>query len=235
MFFSIVSISQTPLLKIKLNAINFEDRKPNKRNYSIKYQIENTTKNEVSFFLIPQTLIAHAASSMTLYPVYKLYRNGVLETMDGPFSETIYPEWEEYADFEDKKSPEAKVFAEKINKKYSDEFKLVIENYKINGGTSTNNQFIFENNELLQSIITLKPYETKNFEIKTTWNKNRYIKDGDNEFYLDEKDKFELELNLILNKSNRKEILSETDFNKFSKDSCFLEGTFSSNKLEIVF
>lgn len=232
---STLAIAQNQILKVKLNAITYEDAKVNKRKYTIKYQIENTTKNEVSFFLIPTTLIAHAASSMTLYPVYKLYRNGVLETMDGPFSETVYPELEDFADFEDKKSPEAKAFIEKINKKYSDEFKFIIQNYKQNGGTSTDSQFIFENNQLLQSKITLKPNEIKNFEIKTIWDKNRYFKDGVNEFYLDENDKFEFELDLILNKSNRNENLSEAEFSKFSKDIYFLEGTYVSNKMEIVF
>ena len=186
LFMTTFSIAQNTALKVKLNDVNYEDSKWNKRKYTIKYQIENTTKNEVSFFLKPQTLIAHAASSMTLYPVYKLYRNGILEIMDGPFMETMVPEINDIADFEDVKSLEAKAFMDKINKKYSDEFKLVIENYKKMGGTSTDNKFIFENNELLLSRITLKPNEIKNFEIKTIWDKNRYFKDDVNEFYLDE-------------------------------------------------
>ncbi len=235
LFISISSIAQKTALKVTINAITFEDTKPNKRKYFIKYQIENTTKNEASFFLIPQTLIAHTASSMTLYSVYKLYRNGVLETMDGPFMESPIPELNEYDDFEDKKSPEARAFVEKINKKYRDEIKLILENYKKKGGLSIDEKFILDNNELLKSKITLQPNETKYFEIKTNWDKNRYIKNDDFEFYLDEKDKFEFELNLILNKTNRKDCLSEVDFEKFLNDPNFLEGTFVSNKIAIFF
>ena len=235
LFISTSSIAQKTALKVTINSITFEDTKPSKRNYFIKYQIENTTKNEVSFFLIPQTLIAHTASSMTLYSVYKLYRNGVLETMDGPFMESPIPELNEYDDFEDKKSPEAKAFVEKINKKYRDENKLTLENYKKKGGQSKDEKFILDNNELVKSKITLQPCETKYFEIKTNWDKNRYIKNDDFEFYLDEKDKFEFELNLILNKTNRKDRLLQVDFEKFLNDPNFLEGTFVSNKVAIFF
>lgn len=88
---------------------------------------------------------------------------------------------------------------------------------------------------MLNTIVALKPNEIKNFTIETSWRRNRYFKILDYEFYLDEKDKFEIQLDLILNKSDRKEFLSEGAFLKIKKNPNFIEGTFESNRMEISF
>lgn len=228
-------IAQNTPLKIKINAISFNDSNPKKRKYNIEYQIENTTKNDVSFFLTPYTLIAFEASSMTLFPVYKMFHNGKYENMDGPFYEITFIEENEILNLNDYKSTEAKELIDKIKAKYQLESENTIENYKKNGGKETDKDWILKNNELLRSKIDLKPFETKKFVIETFWNKNRFIKNGSNEYYLDEKDTFEIELSLILNKSNRNAFLSLNEFNKVKNDPNFLEGVFVSNKFEIKF
>ena len=93
----------------------------------------------------------------------------------------------------------------------------------------------FKNQNLLQNSVFLKPNETQNFTIQTNWNKKRYFKMDDNEYYLNENDKFEIEILLYLDKSNRKNSLSPEEFSKIISDENFLQGTFTSNKMEVNF
>ena len=235
LFISLASLAQNNLLNIKINSVNYNDSLANRRVYQINYQIENTSNNDVQFFLNPNSLIAQAASSMTLFAVYKMYRNGVYDAMDGPFYEKNFAEQDDVEDMKDFNSPTATALLVKLQEKYKklkDDYVAV---YKKNGGLNSDEQWIFKNQKLLQSIVTLQPGQTKNFTIKTSWRRNRYFKIADNEYYLDEKDKFEIQLQLILNKSDRNAELSATEFLKIKSNPNFIEGTFTSNRSEISF
>ena len=232
-FFFSISFGQNKPLELKIDSITSVDLSSKKRAFTIKYHITNTTNKEVSFFLIPNTLIANSASSMTLFPVYKIYQNGIFEDVDGPFHERIYVEDGaiENTDEEEKR----KTLLEERTAKRLLKYNTLIENYKKNGGTNTDELWIYKNQKLLQNIVVLKPNETKNFEIKTNWNKERYFKIDDNEFYLNEKDNFQIELCLFLNKSNRNNELSSEEFSGFESDKNFLQGEFISNKMDLNF
>ena len=235
LFISLASLAQNNPLNIKINSVNYNDSLANRRVYQINYQIENTTNNDVQFFLNPNSLIAQAASSMTLFAVYKMYRNGVYDAMDGPFYEKNFTEQDDVEDMKDFNSPTATALLVKLQEKYKklkDDYVAV---YKKNGGLNSDEQWVFKNQKLLQSIVTLQPGQTKNFTIKTSWRRNRYFKIADNEYYLGEKDKFEIQLQLILNKSDRNAELSATEFLKIKSNSNFIEGTFTSNRSEISF
>lgn len=235
LFISLASLAQNNPLNIKINSVNYSDSLANRRVYHINYQIENTTNNEVQFFLNPNSLIAQAASSMTLFTVYKMYRNGIYDAMDGPFYEKNFAEQDDVEDMKDFNSPTATALLVKLQEKYKklkDDYVAV---YKKNGGLNSDEQWVFKNQKLLQSIVTLQPGQTKNFTIKTSWRRNRYFKIADNEYYLDEKDKFEIQLQLILNKSDRNAELSATEFLKIKSNPNFIEGTFTSNRSEISF
>lgn len=229
----LISFSVSAQIELKIDSIISKDSTPKKRTFEIKYHIKNLTPNTISFFLIPNSLIAHSASSLTLFPVYKIYQNGVFEDVDGPFYERQFKEQEQIEDLND--TEQRKKLIEEITKKYTLEYKSIVETYKKNGGTSIDDAWIYKNQKLLQQILTLKPNETKDFAIETHWNKERYYKIDDNEFYLDEKDRFEIELSLYLDKSNRKNSLSPEELLKFNNDENFIEGTFISNKVEINF
>jgi hypothetical protein len=228
-----INFSVSAQIELKIDSISYVDLTSKKRNFKIKYHIKNLTNNEISFFLIPNSLIANSASSMTLFPVYKIYQNGNFEDLDGPFYEKIYPQQEE---IEEEIDPEKrKKIIEEITKTYKLEYEKIINDYKQKGGTITDDSWIFQNQKLLQSTIHINPNETIAFEIKTNWNKERYYKIDDNEFYLDEKDKFEIELSLFLDKSNRKSSLLPEEFTKIKNDKNFIEGRFISNKAAINF
>jgi hypothetical protein len=231
--FFFVAFSVSAQIELKIDSISTTDTKPKKREFAINYHIKNLTNKEISFFLIPNSLIAHSASSLTLFPVYKIFQNGVFEDIDGPFYERAFKEQDDLEDLND--SDKKKKLIEEITRKYTLEYQVLIENYKKNGGKSTDDMWIFKNQKLLQHIETIKPNEIKNFIIQTNWNKKRYYKIDDNEYYLNENDKFEFELSLYLDKSNRKNSLSPEEFSTINNNENFIQGTFTSNKMEINF
>ena len=157
LFISLASLAQNNPLNIKINSVNYNDSLANRRVYQINYQIENTSNNDVQFFLNPNSLIAQAASSMTLFVVYKMYRNGVYDAMDGPFYEKNFAEQDDVEDMKDFNSPTATALLVKLQEKYKklkDDYVAV---YKKNGGLNSDEQWIFKNQKLLQSIVTLQP------------------------------------------------------------------------------
>lgn len=81
----------------------------------------------------------------------------------------------------------------------------------------------------------MQPKESKSFVIKTVWDKKRYYIQDDLEYYLDEKDKFEFELTFQLIKTHFENRLSPEEFAKIAKDKNFIEGFFTSNKVDINF
>lgn len=234
-FCSFSTFAQNPKLEVKINSITSFPVHNAATEYHINYQIENKTANELSFFLIPNALIANSASSLTLFPVYKMYQNGIFENMDGPFFEYETEDELEYAKTEDKDSEKAKT----LLKKFQTSQGIIAMDYykksKDNGGESINSQWIYYRQRLLNSVVTLKPKETKTFTIKTLWNKNRYIKNDDLEFYLDENNTIEIELILDLKTNLFKDELTEEDLQKINENPNFIRGLFTSNKMKIEF
>lgn len=234
--FSLSVFSQNKAIDVKIDSITSEDSNPKQRVYTINYHIENLSENSISFFLIPNTLIANAASSMTLFPIYKIYHNDIFTPLDGPFFEKHGIDWEtKLTGIKDYTSPEAKEIIKKGLEEFTSKNKIIVDNYTKNGGKRTDDAWIIENHHLLESKITLKQKETKTFVIKTSWNKERYFKEDDLEYYLDEKDKYEFELVLDLKKTFFKERLSTEEYLKIEKDIHFIEGIFTTNKVSIIF
>lgn len=234
-FVLLFSFSAYSQLEVKIDSVVSNDSNNLKRKFSMAYHITNKANKPVSFFLRPESLIANAASSLTLFVVYKIYQNHVFQDMDGPFFEHHIPEAALLDDLPNQNSPEALAIIQKINEKYKAEYLSVLEDYKKNGGKETDNSWIMRNYRLLQSKVTLQPNETKAFTIKTSWDKIRTTTNGDLEYFLNEKDLFEIEFVLDLKKSLFKDDLSPTEFSEIMKDPNFIQGIFTSNKTKINF
>lgn len=228
-------LAQNPKLEVKITSITTEDISASNTEYHINYQIENKTSDELSFFLLPNALIANTASSLSLYPVYRIYQNGVFEDMDGPFFEYETEDELEYAKIEDKTSDEAKKLAKNFQTKQAIVAMEYYKKYKDNGGKSDDFQWVYYRQKLLNNIIVLKPKETKSFTIKTLWNKNRFIKNDDLEYYLDENNTIEIELILDLKTNLFKDQLSDEDLVKINANPNFIRGDFVSNRMKIEF
>jgi hypothetical protein len=233
-FVSLSILAQNKKIEVTLNSISDLPISANKVEYHIQYQIENKTANEISFFLLPNALIAHAASSLTLYPVYKMYQNGVFEDMDGPFFEYETELELEYAKIEDKTSEAATTIVKKLQKQQEAEALSYYTKFK-ESNSSSDVKWFFQRQKLLDNIVTLQPNEIKLFTIKTLWDKNRHIKNDDLEYYLDENNTIEIELILDLKTNLFKDKLSKEDVEKINANPNFIEGEFKSNKLKVNF
>lgn len=225
--------AQTPL-KVTIDSIATDDSNSLRRKFTISYSIQNNTSRPLSFFLHPHTLIANAASSMTLFAVYKIYQNGEFQDMDGPFFPNV-PEAALLDNFPNHNAPEAREFIRKTNEKYKAEYEALIADYRKKGGQSTDEKWIVRNQKLLRSKMTLQPRQKQSFVIQTSWDRIRVVTKGDLEYYLNEKDTFELELVIDLKKTLFKSDLSETEYAQIKNDATFIEGIFSSNKMKINF
>jgi len=236
LLFAIFStFAQDKKLEVKINSITTEDVNSSNRVFNINYQIENKTNDTISFFLMPNALIANAASSSTLYTVYKIYQNGKFEDMDGPFFEYETANELEYATLEDRNTEYAKKLLKRIQMVQSITTSKYYKEYKDNGGNSNDYKWILNRGKLLKNIVQINPNQTKEFTIKTLWNKNRFIKNDDLEYYLNENDIFEIELILDLKTDIFKDQLSEEDFKMIKENPNFIKGEFISNKFKLDF
>lgn len=235
LFITFTISGQNKKLEVTINSITTEDVNESNQVFNINYQIENKTNDTISFFLIPNALIANAASSSTLFTVYKIYQNGKFEDMDGPFFEYETDEELEYATLLNKESEHAKKLLKTIQTNQAIVAMDYYKQYKNSGGTSEDFKWVYYRTKLLKNIIKLNPKETKNFKIKTLWNKNRFIKNDDLEFYLDENDKFEIELILDLKTDLFKDQLSDDDLKMIKANPNFIKGEFVSNKFKLNF
>lgn len=226
---------QNAKIQVKVDSIYYVDTNYKNREYYINYQIINTTDKEISFFLIPNALIAETASSSTLFTVYKIYQNGIYENMDGPFFEFESLEELKLAQIEDVNSIDYKGLFNTVKQNKKTQIAEYLKKYKDEGGLVSDKLWIYENQRLLDNIIKLMPLESQKFTIKTLWNKDKYIKNGDLEFYLDDNKIIEFQLILDLKKQLFKEKLAPDYFMKIEKDTNFIEGTFVSNKIELNF
>ncbi|MGV9003313.1 hypothetical protein [Flavobacterium sp.] len=235
LLFPILFFGQNKNLTVTINQISSKEVNSQNTIYTIDYQIENVTSNSVSFFLVPNALIANTASSMTLFPVYKIYQNGIFEDMDGPFFEYETEDELTLATIENRNSQEFKNLLNKIQEEKNILANDVYKKYQEEGGKNEDFLWVYYNHKMLSNVITLGPNEIKKLSIKTLWNKNRYVKNDHLEYYLDENNKIEMELILDLKTNQFKDNLSEDDLAKINANPNFITGIFVSNKMEINF
>jgi hypothetical protein len=92
-----------------------------------------------------------------------------------------------------------------------------------------------ESISIMKSIIKLKPKESKFYSAEVIWDKKRYFKIDDNEFYLNEDMPHFIELTINLMKEEFKDKIINEEFEKIIINPNFISGWFISNKVEINF
>ena len=55
-------------------------------------------------------------------------------------------------------------------------------------------EFVFENNTIYKTLKTLEPKETQHYQLILYWNKERYFKSEENEYYLEASSKYTIEI-----------------------------------------
>ena len=89
--------------------------------------------------------------------------------------------------------------------------------------------------ELMNSIMALEPKETKHYTKIYYWDKKRYHKIDELEYYINENSNCYLELYIVLLNEHFKERMTDDDFKTLLNIPNFIEGWFTSNKVEINF
>jgi hypothetical protein len=87
----------------------------------------------------------------------------------------------------------------------------------------------------MQSVFNLHPNESKQYNQKLYWNKNRYIQNQDLEYYFNEQDHYFLRIELTLMKKEFSNILTPQQLELVLENPNFISGNYYSNKLEIYF
>jgi len=231
--FSASIYGQNIPLQFEIDSVKIDKSDVKNHKYSIFYKAVNLTNHPLSFFLLPNSLIANAASSMTLFPVYRIYQNNALTELDGPFYERYPNDLRDGNSIDGTQLTKEKI--ESLYEKYIRKLNLVVENYRNNGGTSTDTTWILQNQQLLDSKMVLQPNEVRHLTITTNWDKKRYFNQDNIEYYLNENDKFEITLSFDLKRNLWKNTLSDAELKAIQKDKSYIQGVFKTNKVLIEF
>lgn len=223
LFFSFAISGQNRPIEIKIDSITSTDSAEFlDREFTIAYHITNLSNNEVSFFLNTKRFIPNAASSMQYVTTYRLFQN------ENPIDVTqVFTGQRTFFQYE---GNDPKAFEEFMKNK-KDSIQLEFEKIK----SDTLHTWKKKNKAIMSSIFALQPNETKHFEQKLNWTKQRYYKSFDLEYYFDQESKYYLQLELSLMIKEFSDILTEEELENIMNNSNFLKGNYYSNKVEINF
>lgn len=216
--FSTIVWAQKPVLELQMDNVKVTDTLSNHRKFTISYHIENLSDNQVSFYLDTKSIGSQATASLSYKPFYKIFQGNEYLNFEGIFN-----------------TREDKIYSEKSLLDFEHKMDSIFQAYQKSGGTNEDKFWVFSNQQLKASVITLQPKEKKGFSTTLIWNKKRYFKYFDNEFYLDEKEKHFIELSINLMKEELKAKLSADEFQAIQNDKSFIKGWFTSNRVAIDF
>lgn len=217
---------------MKIDSIKTDDSNPKERQFTINYHIENLSNNSVSIYLQSNKITPNAVASMSLNTIYKIYKDkdfiniaGVFENYQDPIDEKsnllIDPEYYNKLII---KSGFTISKLDSVFKKYNENKEIIIDDFDLPNTSKLNDL-----------KVMFSPKETKNFSVKCSWNKKRYFKNGDEEYYLDEKSDYFIEFVLVLSVEKLKNRLKPEDFELLKNDKTYVNGVFTSNKIKIDF
>lgn len=226
----LLSLSASSQIDLKIDAITSIDSIPAERKFIITYHIENLGNNEVSFFFNPKGLVPNARASMSRALVYKVFQKDELVDVDNIFGGRKANSFEEQLKAA-KNDEERKAIIQAKFKELNIDEKSDIEEAK----NDVNYYLKQQSKSLMADIFTIKAKEKITFTKVIHWDKTRYYKFGNAEFYLDENTPHYLELTLHLMKEQFKEKLLPEDYEKIMKNPNFISGWIISNKMELNF
>ncbi|RZJ69159.1 hypothetical protein [Flavobacterium sp.] len=196
-------------LELVLDSVKTDNSETRFRTFHISYHITNKLNKPATFFLNTNLIVPVVASSMSHCPHHKLYQNGKSVDVAGIFEQ-----------------PTRKLTPEE-SWKLNDSLRRI--------SADPNDWRARMSKSIIESMKTLSPGETRHFKIDLRWDKNRYQKQDENEFYLEPDAKFELELSMHLMREELVSRMTAEDYEKALKEPDFVKGWFTSNKLPIVF
>ena len=235
LFITLSAFSQEKILAVTINSIIKKDTVVDNRKFTLNYQVENLTDQQISFFFNPNGFNSSESGSKSNRLIYKIFQKEEFLNLGTVFQnfalEKIIYEHNNLVSQKEKDELLKKYIKEELKIDYdsimAETKKPEIERLK--------NKFRNENKNLLKEIFQMNPKQIKSFSVEIFWDKTRYYTHNDNEFYLDENAKHYLEITLILLKSEFKDQLTDLEFQNIMTNKNFLNGVFLSNKMEIDF
>ena len=228
-FLYVTSIfGQNQQIELKIDSIASLDSIPTERKFTINYHIENLTDKEVSLFLYPKNLTPNLRASQSKTVNYKIYQENELLDIEDVFKNkkiaTFFKKLEEAKTQKEKDSLLTIFLKKEMNMDYQT---MIPKDEK---------ELLKHEKELvLNSIISLKPKEKILYTKTLNWDKTRYYKIVDNEYYINEDKPHFIELSINLDKVGSNYNLEPEEFEKITDKMNFIQGTFTSNKMEINF
>ena len=227
-------------LTVKIESITFKDSVPELREFQLKYSIKNNTSDTLKMFIKPNNSWASAKDEGSQISYYKIFENdsfidiGSIFTTNGQVISgfIIKPDdsIKTQEDFNIK-------YVKYLSKQYSTPLDSLQKIYKKEGMESLylfeGKQFYTQKEKQKMKCLTLNPNEQRESSIILNWDKNRYFKRDSNEYYLDEKTLYNLEITLVVLKEEFQDKIDEEVYKKLIKDPHFIKGVFVSNKVEI--
>lgn len=216
-----ISMAQKPI-QIVIDSIIYTDLNEQKsREFSIFYSIKNNSNNKVSFFLNTKSIFPNVESSLRYSPTYTLFQNDKEVQLSKIFTRKITTS----------NGLDSNNTIDEILNKSKDSVLIELEKYRKDSMYYQNNK----NKALMQSVFYLDPNESKQYNQKLYWNKNRYIQNQDLEYYFNEQDHYFLRIELTLMKKEFSNILTPQQLELILENPNFISGNYYSNKFEINF
>lgn len=205
---------QTTEVAVQIDSITHIDPSPNERLFTVHYSVTNKTKSLISLVLNTKELRSNMYNNSSWIPSYRLFQEkNMIET------NTV---------FDSKKSGAALkqlMQALEENRKDLADF-LAKQTEGIEQKTRK---------EILESVLQFQGNETKKFTANLSWDKNRYHKFEDNEYYLNTNDTHFLDLFLYFNKHELASRLPAEDLKNILETPNLISGWITSNKFPINF
>lgn len=211
LFTCIVSAQHKPL-ELVIDSLKTTD-KETQREFLLSYHIKNTSDKPLSFVLNPEQIIPIGAGSLSPNVYYKMYENDKPFDPGGVFSRPIQ------RTFDDEKAVKAYMDSMAVAFKTK-----TIEEYKAD-----------EKKRFSKNTQQFAPGEKKTYQLRWTWDKQRYRKQDVMEYYIDEKAKYEIELQCNLMGAELLRLHSKNEQAEAVKDQNLLKGWYTSNRVVIDF
>ncbi len=193
--FSSITFAQNQIIDLKIDSIIASDSIANERKYTINYHVENLTQNKICFLLdTDNDDTITGVKTNRVFP--KIHQDG--NDVKGFFFAKNYDYSAVYkfiSDFRNAKTaadeeaiinnPEFKklrihpMCLEKIVERRSPDYKKIR---------------LFENNTIYKTLKTLEPRQTQHYQLILYWDKERYFKSEENEYYLEASSNYTIEL-----------------------------------------
>ncbi|WP_298136649.1 hypothetical protein [Flavobacterium sp.] len=226
LIYSSLSFGQKPL-EIIIDSIQTSDSISDVRKFTVNYHIQNTTNKEVMFIncAFPLTNFYPDVTKLNVFSV--IVENNKYIRLNILHKDISYLRHLDSLANAESAEAKAKIILAYIKNRSRDTTKMKSEVEK----RKKINDF-----EYVKSAIQIfQPKEIRSFTETLYWNKKRYYKVDDLEYYIDEKEPYYLELSMVFFKKEFQYFFEEEHFKKMINNPNFLEGHIISNKVEMNF